>query len=223
MGASDDGERQATLHAFGHQLKRLRIAGDSTQEELAERAGVSARFISDLERGTSIARAATRSSSWPTACACGAPSATASSPWRGADQSPRRRAAPASSPRARSPTRRPRSSVASRRRRRHSRSPRPGGAVADPDRSRRRRQDATGARGRPSGQRGVAGWGRLRRSGAGARPGARPVGDRPGARVQRPTPRCRCGRRCIDVLQRKRLLLILDNFEHVAAAALGGR
>ena len=37
--------------AFGNLLKRLRIAGQLTQEELAERAGVSARLISDLERG----------------------------------------------------------------------------------------------------------------------------------------------------------------------------
>ncbi len=51
MGASDDGERRATLRAFGHLLKRLRTAGDLTQEELAERASVSVRSISDLERG----------------------------------------------------------------------------------------------------------------------------------------------------------------------------
>jgi predicted ATPase/transcriptional regulator with XRE-family HTH domain len=37
---------------FGHLLKRLRTAAELTQEELAERAGVSARLVSDLERGT---------------------------------------------------------------------------------------------------------------------------------------------------------------------------
>ena len=36
---------------FGHVLKHLRTAADSTQEELAARAGVSARLVSDLERG----------------------------------------------------------------------------------------------------------------------------------------------------------------------------
>src|SRR5688572_5418568 len=37
--------------AFGQLLRRLRTASDLTQEELAERAGVSTRVISDLERG----------------------------------------------------------------------------------------------------------------------------------------------------------------------------
>ena len=37
--------------AFGNLLKRLRMSANLTQEELAERAGVSARLISDLERG----------------------------------------------------------------------------------------------------------------------------------------------------------------------------
>ena len=38
---------------FGQLLKRLRTAANLTQEELAERAGVSARLVSDLEaRGT---------------------------------------------------------------------------------------------------------------------------------------------------------------------------
>src|SRR5262245_13705059 len=41
----------ATSPAFGPLLKRLRTAVELTQEELAERAGVSARLISDLERG----------------------------------------------------------------------------------------------------------------------------------------------------------------------------
>ena len=53
MGASDGDERQAAMHAFGRLLKRLRTADDLTQEELAERAGVSVRSISDLERGSS--------------------------------------------------------------------------------------------------------------------------------------------------------------------------
>src|SRR3954471_22586799 len=37
--------------SFGELLRRYRIAASLTQEELAERAGVSARGISDLERG----------------------------------------------------------------------------------------------------------------------------------------------------------------------------
>jgi predicted ATPase/transcriptional regulator with XRE-family HTH domain len=52
MRTSEDAGRQTALLAFGHHLKRLRLGADLTQEELAERAGVSARLISDLERGT---------------------------------------------------------------------------------------------------------------------------------------------------------------------------
>ncbi|HEV2461820.1 MAG TPA: helix-turn-helix domain-containing protein, partial [Ktedonobacterales bacterium] len=37
--------------AFGHLLKRLRAARELTQEQLAARAGISARAVSDLERG----------------------------------------------------------------------------------------------------------------------------------------------------------------------------
>ena len=52
MRASDDSGNTTALLAFGHHLKRLRQANDLTQEELAERAGISARSISELERGT---------------------------------------------------------------------------------------------------------------------------------------------------------------------------
>lgn len=52
MNAKTDAAKQTTLLAFGNHLKRLRLAADLTQEELAERAMVSARLISDLERGT---------------------------------------------------------------------------------------------------------------------------------------------------------------------------
>src|SRR5918997_736899 len=52
MRTVEDAGRQTALLAFGHHLKRLRLASDLTQEELAERAGVSARLISDLERGS---------------------------------------------------------------------------------------------------------------------------------------------------------------------------
>ncbi|MCC2628531.1 MAG: hypothetical protein K0S14_2181 [Thermomicrobiales bacterium] len=52
MSITEEAGRQTVLLAFGHQLKRLRLARDLTQEELAERAGVSARLISDLERGS---------------------------------------------------------------------------------------------------------------------------------------------------------------------------
>ena len=42
-------------HAFGHVLKRLRLAAGLTHEALAERASLGARTISDLERGVSRA------------------------------------------------------------------------------------------------------------------------------------------------------------------------
>ncbi|HEY7035949.1 MAG TPA: tetratricopeptide repeat protein [Thermomicrobiales bacterium] len=51
MLASDDTRERATHPAFGELLKRLRTAVDLSQEALAERAGVSARAVSDLERG----------------------------------------------------------------------------------------------------------------------------------------------------------------------------
>src|SRR5215467_1701479 len=38
-------------HPFGGLLRRYRLAASLTQEELAERAGLSTRAISDLERG----------------------------------------------------------------------------------------------------------------------------------------------------------------------------
>jgi predicted ATPase/DNA-binding XRE family transcriptional regulator len=49
--ANDDNRQHAITAAFGPLLRRLRATADLTQEELAERAGVSARLISDLERG----------------------------------------------------------------------------------------------------------------------------------------------------------------------------
>jgi len=52
MAGSAERRRPAPVSAFGHLLKRRRLGWDLTQEELAERAGVSARLISDLERGT---------------------------------------------------------------------------------------------------------------------------------------------------------------------------
>jgi predicted ATPase/transcriptional regulator with XRE-family HTH domain len=52
MTAPNDTSATPVLAAFGHQLKRLRITADLTQEGLAERSGLSARLISDLERGS---------------------------------------------------------------------------------------------------------------------------------------------------------------------------
>ena len=52
MNASEVAEERPALSAFGHLLKRLRVAANLTQQELAERAGVSERLISDYERGT---------------------------------------------------------------------------------------------------------------------------------------------------------------------------
>ena len=50
---------------FGDLLRRYRTAAGLTQEELAERAGLSTRGISDLERGARSCRAKTRCS-----CSC---------------------------------------------------------------------------------------------------------------------------------------------------------
>ena len=67
MCASETSGQRATLLAFGQMLKRLRVAADLTQEELAERAMISARSISDLERTTGPG--AIPCNCWPTACA----------------------------------------------------------------------------------------------------------------------------------------------------------
>src|SRR4051794_2286369 len=47
-------DRLPTPSSFGTELQRHRLAAGLTQEELAERAGLSARGISDLERGVRI-------------------------------------------------------------------------------------------------------------------------------------------------------------------------
>jgi predicted ATPase/DNA-binding XRE family transcriptional regulator len=52
MTPPEEAGARPVLSAFGHHVKRLRIATDLTQEELAERSGLSARLISDLERGS---------------------------------------------------------------------------------------------------------------------------------------------------------------------------
>ena len=44
-------DRRADAPSFGDLLRRHRVAAGLTQEELAERASLSARGISDLERG----------------------------------------------------------------------------------------------------------------------------------------------------------------------------
>ena len=52
MSVTEGAEKRPIPQTFGILLKRLRLVADLTQEEeLAERAGVSARLISDLERG----------------------------------------------------------------------------------------------------------------------------------------------------------------------------
>src|SRR5215212_3235366 len=45
------GSNKAPGNAFGTLLRRFRTHAGLTQEELAERAGISARAVSDLERG----------------------------------------------------------------------------------------------------------------------------------------------------------------------------
>lgn len=51
MAASEAKRQPSNLSPFSRLLRSLRTGADLTQEELAERAGVSARLISDLERG----------------------------------------------------------------------------------------------------------------------------------------------------------------------------
>src|SRR5262245_64442010 len=55
MSAADDAHDDRAAGAFGAALRRHRRAAGLTQEALAEQAGVSARAVSDLERG--LARA----------------------------------------------------------------------------------------------------------------------------------------------------------------------
>lgn len=45
------GEPADIRQALGHAIKELRVEQRLTQEELAERAGVHAHYISDIERG----------------------------------------------------------------------------------------------------------------------------------------------------------------------------
>ncbi|MCA9880082.1 MAG: helix-turn-helix domain-containing protein, partial [Thermomicrobiales bacterium] len=52
MTTSHETDTAAALRAFGQLLRRLRHAADLTQEQLAERAMVSPRSISELERGS---------------------------------------------------------------------------------------------------------------------------------------------------------------------------
>jgi len=58
---------------FGEQLRRLRTAAGLTQEQLAEKAKLSTRAVSDLERGVTAPLAARRPRSWPTRSACRPP------------------------------------------------------------------------------------------------------------------------------------------------------
>jgi predicted ATPase/transcriptional regulator with XRE-family HTH domain len=51
VSPTESSQRHSPHTPFGQLLKRLRAAADLTQEELAERSGVSARLISDIERG----------------------------------------------------------------------------------------------------------------------------------------------------------------------------
>ena len=206
---------------FGKVLRRHRLAAGLSQEALAERAGLSPRGVSDLERG------ARRPPAWrPSGCS------PTPSVWS------RRRAPPCSPPAARCAGAEP----ADRRRhrpplpvpptpfvgrerevgRRRRAAGDPDGAPGDPDRPRRRRQDPAGA---------------ARRRGRGGRfadgvafvdlapladpdlvapavapaLGVREAGDRPLAE------------RLADGPARPGLLLVLDNFEQVVEAAPAGR
>ena len=72
---------------FGERLRHLREAAGLTQEELAERSGLSAKGISDLERGER--RRPTRTPCAPRCCA-GAARGRACRPLRGGPQAGRR-------------------------------------------------------------------------------------------------------------------------------------
>jgi predicted ATPase/DNA-binding XRE family transcriptional regulator len=54
MTTGDKWATETGQQSFGALLKRLRISAELTQEELAEAAGLSARSLSDLERGISV-------------------------------------------------------------------------------------------------------------------------------------------------------------------------
>ena len=211
----------SALLTFGQLLRRLRAATALTQEELAERAGVSARLISDLERGiihrprrdtvrlladglglTGPERAAF------TAAARGRP---ASDPASASDAaSPRGGLAAAAGPAGRPGAGGGSDGLAP---------PPAGGAAADADRPRRRRQDPPCAGGRGSGGRRLPGRRLLRRPGAGARPGAPPPGDRAGARRAGRWGTAAAANASIASRRTTRLLLVLDNVEHLTGAA----
>jgi transcriptional regulator with XRE-family HTH domain len=51
QGGGQDAEREARQRAFGGALRRTRRSLDVTQDELAERTGISRNHVSDMERG----------------------------------------------------------------------------------------------------------------------------------------------------------------------------
>ena len=83
----------AASPSFGDLLRRLRSAASLSQEELAERAGLSVRGISDLERGLRRRRGWRPCACWPTPSRSGRTTAPRCSPRRGPPCG--RRAAPA--------------------------------------------------------------------------------------------------------------------------------
>ena len=90
-----------------------------------------------------------------------------------------------------------------------------GGAAADPDRGRGHRQDAPGAARRRGALRRLPGWRAAGGAGAAGRSGAGPPGRGRGARA---CARRRAGRRgdaSLQTLREQRLLLVLDNCEHL--------
>ena len=197
--------------SFAALLRRQRLAAGLTQEALAERAGLSAKAVSDLERDpgrTPAARHgdAARRRAGPRTRRSGPP-ARGRPPGR---RPPRRRrhgpapapARPAGPAAAAHPADRP-----GRRGRGRGPAAAPGRhPAADPDRPGRGRQDPAGPRGGRAGGRRLRRRGRLRRPGAAARPGAGARRHRParwawtsGTRPRWPTgwrPRCATGGCC---------------------------
>ena len=134
--------------AFGGLLRRLRLAAGLSQEALAERAGLSARGVSDLERGARAVPRAETVRLLADALGLDAAGGPLSSP-RPARSSPpapagRRSAAPLAPAGAADPARRPRAREVAAVRGPAAPTRRPPG---DADRAGRRRQDPPGARG----------------------------------------------------------------------------
>ena len=224
-GRSKSGQRAGpAATAFGALLRRYRLAAGLTQEGLAERAGVSARGLQDLERGIHAA-----------------PRADTLQPPRrrprvgrrstgGADRGGSSRAGDSAAllhllERARRPcpSRRPHWSAASGKWRLPARccdvQSRRRLPAPDPDRSGWRRQDAPCPGDCARGRGRLCRWRGLGRSGADPRRGRGRRRDRAGARHPRDWETGPFAELLKAYVAERNLLLVLDNFEHLLPAA----